>query len=830
MRIPGFEARQRISTEVPTQQAMPGSRVGEVLQNLGGQAAQFGQELMKRKKQSLDVADVSRRTLDHQRDFLEHDSELRNNLNPDGYMNLNYMKNPDGSRVPYGEAVARYWDKTIPQFSKTSASPEAREAYLQNIRSVQQSSILKSDQEASQMQLADTSNMYQKMSEDLSRVISAHPHVDVPMVADLSKNFRESVSQAVATGSLTPIMAQEQIRQFQQKTALSIGRRLIEEGRLDEARGFLYAGVVDNSARKELEKLEIKVQQNQIADYIDGLGNDLTDRQRNIQIKDFKNKIKKQSETRFMFDGDGDITDLSAALSPAQARSMMESIETRRGSGLSSEARRLRQENKNLRAGIRDNSVSMNNPEDLDAINNFVDRMAEVRAELSPEEQDDVDLELFETVVDMASQNQSTIIAKTPFDVQEQQIDQLTPEFVSDLFHQLLEINPNLSDVENRIGQGDFTTRRMTDLAKNTIREQVARSNQLLMEDPASWADLLYRDHIAGSPDPFKARIDIVNAAYNRNGFDVNPYYTSRREREDFSKALKNAQTTAQMTQAIVNERQKWGDSWLDVTREYLEMPDVDSVLKPAFLFTDPNKIERYLSVVGSDQARETRRRIEARKDGTLDLVQADVVADDTLQEFYNALERQSTSIGAADGIANNFNEAITNYAALLMDREGIRRKEAIQRAREELVTDNAQVITSGNSTVIVPQGFLPTRTPINASRVEDWLERNSDPETIFNMLDRMPTEFGPQLKDMFPDITDEEIRERFKSQVIESGKMFWATSPDGRGLTLRYMDSGNLIKNAPGRNGKPITFDWTDIHTRPMEVEDFLEGLDVPR
>ena len=830
MRIPGFEARQRISTEVPTQRAMPGSRVGEVLQNLGGQAAEFGQQLMQRKKQALDASDISKRTLDHQRDFLEHDSELRANLESDGYLSLNYAKNPDGSRVPYGEAVARYWEKSIPQFSKHAASPESREGYLQRIRSIQQSSILKSDQEASQMSLEDFSNMIQRNSEDINRAISMSPHVDTDMVADLSANFSESVRRAVRADGITPTMAEEHIRQFNQRAALSLGTRLIEEGRLDEARGFLYAGVMDKGARDMLEGLEIKLQQNQIADLVDGLGNDLTDRQREIQIKYFEQKIQTQAATRFMFEGDMDIEALSGALSPIQVNKMVESIESRRGAGLASEARRIREENRNLREGIRDLSVNVNNPDDLDDIHGFIERTIELRDNVPQEAREDVDLELLETVIDISAQNQSSIIAKTPFGAQEQQIEQMTPELASEMFSQMLGINDNLTIVNRFVEEGNFTTRRMVDRMKNTIRDQVARSNQLLMEDPASWAFLHYTDYIAGSPDPAKARIDVINGAYKRNGFDINPYYTSEQERKAFSRNLKNSQNTAEMSQFIVAEREKWGDSWLDVTREYLEMPDVDSSLKPAFLFTDPNKIERYLSVVGSDQARETRRRIEARKDGTLDLIQADVVKDDTLQEFYLALEMQSTSIGSADGIANNFNEAITTYAALMMDRHGYKRKEAIQRAREELVTDNAQVITSGNSTVIVPQGLLPTRTPINASRVEDWLERNSDPDEIFNMLDRIPTEFGPQLREMFPDISDEEIQERFKSQVIESGKMFWATSPDGRGLTLRYMDSGNLIKNAPGRGGKPITFEWSQIHTRPMEVEDFLEGLDVPR
>ena len=819
MRIPGFETRTRISTEVPTQRSMPGSRVGEVLQNLGGQAAQFGQQLMQRKKQALDSSDTSNRTLDHQRDFLDFDSELRKNLNTDGRIRPQFMTGQDGEPLTYADAVEKFWDESIPQYSEGSASPEAREAYLNRIRSFRDKSILKADQESSQMLLDHTSNTLNSQAEGLVRVIGMHPHVDAGMIGELSREFNGAVGDSLEAGNLSPAMAEELNRQYAQRASLAFTNRLIEEGRMDEARGFLYAGAFDRQAESQLEDLETKLNQNQIEQHIEGLGNRVTDREKRNMRDYFTRQIEDQLETRMMYADDDTLASLSNSLTPAQVSQLMGKISNVRGANIGAEARRLRQENRELQDQIERGTVDVTRDEDAQAIKQFLDNYADTWERASGDASEDMAIEAFNTMVKIASQGMGKEVARLPIQKQTDHIDTLTTESVAEMVEGVLGISTSGSILGEQIKRGGFITRGGVDRAKSAIQNISDQYNQLLAEDPAVWADSLFGEYIQGSPSPGGARIEVINAAYTRSKMGTPHFYTSQEERSAFKERLNSSLNVSEKSQVILEERQKWGNHWMDVSGEYLRQSGVSSELKPAFLFHDPAKIERYLSVVGSEQARETLERINREDPVLIERVQASVSKDDRLEDFYMAMQRQSSSIGGADGIANNFNDAVTNYAALLMQRQGLKRGEAIDQAVEHLVLESGQVITQGNSTLFLPQGVGPMNTA-HASRVSQWLQDHSEPEQIMNMLDRLPEEFGPSLKAMFPDISDEEINQRFMEQV-EAGRFFWATSPDMRGVVLRYSDNNGLYRNAPGENGNPIIFEWNQIHSTERAAEE---------
>ena len=819
MRIPGFESRTRISTEVPTQRAMPGSRVGEVLQNLGGQAAEFGQQLMQRKKQALDSSDSSNRTLDHQRDFLEFDAELRQNLNPDGRINPRFMTGPDGDNLSYADAVEKFWDESIPKYSEGAASPEAREAYLQRIRSFRDKSVLNADQESSQMLLEHTSNLLNSQAEGLVRVIGMHPHVDAGMLAELTIEFNGAVQESEAGGNLSPAMAREINNQYAQRSSLAFVGRLIEEGRMDEARGFLYAGAFDRQAEQQLDALETKLKQNQIEQHIESLDNRMTDREKRKEVQRVTTGLEDQLATRMMYADDDTIASLSNSLTPSQVSQLMGKITNKRGANLGAEARRLRQENAELQNALDRGTVDITNDEDIKSVRSFIDNYGAVRDNVEEGIREDMDIEFFNTMVKVASQGMGVEIARLPREKQEAHIDTLTPESVSEMVEGVAGISASGSILGEQLARGGFITRGMVETAKGNIRGITNQFNQLLMEDPAVWADSLFSDYIQGSENPGGARIEVINSAYTRGNLGLPQFYTSQEERSQFRERLNQTLNASEKAQVIMEERNRWGNSWMDVSGEYLRQSGVDPSLKPAFLFHDPGKVERYLSVVGSQQAKDTLSRLNREDPTLIDSVQRHVSRDDRLEDFYTAMGRQSSSIGGADGLSNNFNDAVTNYAALLMNNQGLKRGEAIDQAVEHLVLDSGQVITVGNSTLFLPQGMGPMNTA-HASRVSQWLQDHSEPQQIMDMLDRMPEGFGSGLRSMFPDISDEEINQRFMEQ-IEAGRFFWATSPDMRGVVLRYSDNNGLYRNAPGENGKPIIFEWNQVHSTERAAEE---------
>ena len=864
MRIPGFEARQRISTEVPTQRAMPGSRIGEVLQNLGGQAAQFGQSIMQSRKRAADTRDVFEKSRDIQSDFLEYDTRLKGALTSDGKLNpeiFGFKDKERGVRFSYDEKVEEFWRDKLPKYSKQAASPEAEESFLQSIRPLISETILKSQAQVLEMEVAATLAAEREKQHAVANTIIVQPEL-TPEVAGIHvADVWGGQSKMHADGLIDEDTFRALKRQSGRELTIASLDNYVRHGRADDIISVIFAGNLPKDYADHLQQISQMGESEGIQTIRETWGGLIPEEELKEMENEFKRSLLIEPSVRSKYAPKSkddveylEIRQMSQTLNAKDIeRYLRKAMKLKRSNALQGINTRKREHNA-MNERLRRGYLNLDNPEHGE----------EVRSVLEDTAMDVNALEDEDSIFDRAQQTLDTLISSETGRIYRQSIFMNEAEFhnyVTPLVENpktLLELVEQdldnlIAGTTNDSARGGFTRQRdiVGGMVKGKYAQQAQGKIQEAADNLASMREYQRQDILEDAASVFVStmpgadqmppseRIKKMDEMFEN--FNIPPHwrkYASKAQIKDFAKRF-NSPNMSDEAKAwtIIQERESWGglENWYKVMAQYVKEGKFPRSMKLAMLMPNPESLESFVGVFSEGRPQAIADSFKLSDIDPID-VSLSVAENEVFQEFNMALGTMTDSSFESVESQNDFREAIKLYAMHTYNSgagswfgpNAI--DSGVSAAVEEIITNNFNIAVDGESRIFAPK--MPLVTPPHSREdmrvpterdLRGFLAHYNQPEVMAE-LTVMPDGFFEMASNFMALDSSIGTRERWERHLADYG--YWATSPDMQGVVLRFRtQTTSQVSNDPKNpysgmaldgKGEPVFIPWYRLMNDP--------------
>lgn len=869
MQIPGFEGRSRISTDVPQQTAMPGSRTGQQLAELGGKAAEVGISILESRKKVADASDLYQKSSALEADYLDFDTKLKKALMSDGSVNpeiFGYKNKATGERYKYDELTREFWEENLPKYEKTAASKESMLALRNKMRPLAQESSLKSQATVLEMEVSNILDTRREATRSTTNAIMVQPELDPELAATSASRVWDDNNKLMVDGIIDQDTYRAMDKASSRDMTLASLDNYARHGRADDIISVIFAGNLPRDYGAYLESIsnmDVSEGINQLRQSWGGL---VAEDELAQMETDFRRAMEIPPELRVKYAPKGpddaefqDIQKMSSSLNRQEIEKYLrKALKLRRNNALQGVNIR-KKEHGSMNDRLNKGQLVRNTPEAREEYARVLEDTAGDMAFL--EDEDSIFDRAQDTLRSVIAADMSELASQSLFSSDEEFLDQILPmqnnpkEFIERAVMEVDTLMQTTERADAREGFGKskqlFTAMvggqyaQQAQEAIQTASTQLSqmRENQReeLLKDPGGLFDPQAQ---AEERVPGTQRISKMDEMFD--AFNIPPHwrkYTSAARVQDFAQKFNMANTDEAKAWALANERDSWGglENWYKVMDQYIEEGGFPRSMKIAALMPNTQSMESFIGVFGKGRAQAIREEFKLSEIEPI-LVLDEVQNNEAFSEFNYALGIMTDSSLESVESSNDFREAVQLYAMHTYNSGagswfGPNAIQAgVQASVEEIVQNNFTVVSEGRSAIFAP------KMPIVASpmareqlqvptekELKRFIAHYNSPEEMAKLA-MMPDgffEMASEFMQLDPSIG---TGERWENQLAEHG--YWATSPDMQGVVLRFSVQGNRqVSNDPkdpysgmalDKKGEPVFIPWNRLVNDPNVLGGF--------
>lgn len=863
-RIPNFGNQNRLSLNVPSEQAAPVSKVGDILTNLGGQAAEFGMELEKRRKAAADRRDSTQKSLDLKREWLDTSTELKLARRPDGTLNpdrVGYKDPEKETPFTYTDKVEEFWGERMNSYSEMAASPESKAQFLSQMRPLQEDSILKADAETRTMEAAATIEGVNKTIKSYKNDILILPEVtfkdvksSVATVRDLNKKLWDE------DRVLSEQDYFERDNKINNEMAVVTLDNFFRNERPEDMEALLYAGNLPEGFEDRASKLDLmnlEEGKKQLRKEYAGAPEKEVER----VIEQFERQMDIDTENRLRFRGEDDpsnkdVQAISSALTSKQIESYMRRAKKLKKNKILDGIKKARSEMNDIIKRMRNDSIDSSSPEEREMHDRVVHNFTRTS---QPSKDTDSAFAYNKVMLEKVRENvlmdfRKDFMFSTPEEIDarlaafEENPRNIMPEFLEE-YERLRREAPD-SDLRKEYSSAkeelanDFQNgSQYLNLAfEQTVAKGRAYQSKFrasILKDPGGTFDAQFAQGDPQYLKPGEKRISKMNEMFEAK--KVGPHYrryVSEAQTADFKLQYDKAPTTQDKAEVLLATREQWGsfENWLKVAPQYLEESGIPKSLRLATIMPNVDSVQSLIGVLGEGQPQAIEQTFKNRHpNGDPALFQMAVQENEKVQSFIEAMVSSSGSTLDTVQLESDIFSAMKLYAMNTYNKESgetfgdSAAERSAEVAAQELIDKNFNVVSTGESTIYAPK-MPPVRAPMGRQmqvptreELVGFLDLNEDPAKL-KKIAQAPPEFNTIAAEYLA--MDEYTSTQDKWELALEDHAYWSTTPGMDGVALRFRPQTDAqFNNDPqspysgfvtDKNGDIIVVPWSDIANNP--------------
>jgi hypothetical protein len=846
--IPGMNNRSRMNLGVPQVQAAPASTLGDAFANVGGQAAQFGLEIMQFRKKAADARDVSEKSLQLQSELLNVTTELENARMNDGSLNpdvFGYKDKEANTRFSYTEKLGEFWDERLKTYAKTAASPESREDFLGRARGLKTESMLKGEAKTLELEVASTLNVFFEGAKAVTNSILVVPELTVPEAAKNAGSVWNDHTSLFSKGLINEPTYRAQDKKVTREMTVASLDNFVRNSRPDEIEALIFSGNLPKEYDEVLEQAAMIQEMGGMAEIRKQWAGIVSPERLQAMEEDFKRMMKIDPKNRLKYRGDVDAERLAQSLTNSDIEKYLrEAQKLRRSNALNGATTAVKEHQALNRRLMEDRG---DRPISVDEMRQVTDRTAAVVASTDN----------FDTKFEYSTRLLETLLNKRIGEVQRESLVWTEDEhagYVNEMISEPLknvqmasesikELLPEIEDPTARqgyieqqellekMGKGEYS-QQVSEFTEQTVAKlsEIRNKNRAqLLSDPAS----LFQSEPLGP-----SRLNRMDESFN--AYNIPPHrrkYASKAEIEDFKIAFDKAPTDESRVNIITGLRERWGglDNWYKVMNQYVDESGLPKAIKIAGLMPDRTSMQSFLGVMAPGRGDEIRKNFKnAHPDQDASVFYESVQENPAFADLNLALAGMVDSSLESVETINSFRDSIALYTMHTFNEKGgsffgPNAVDASSKlAATEIISKNFTVASNGSSSVFAPvapvvQGpmrdanvFYPKKEELNR-----FLEVYSDPVEMAKLADKMPMSVI-ELANTLTAVEGRDHKKLWQDTLQNYG--YWATSPDMSGLILRMRDGNDLNYSGaiPDKDGNNIIIPWNRLVNDPKVMGGF--------
>jgi hypothetical protein len=814
VRIPGFQTRNRISQDVPRQEAPQANPVYQTLSGLGQEGAKIGLQLMAERKQAADLRDVDQKFLQFRTELTNVQSELTNAMDEDGTLNPEVFgfKDADAQvKHTYTEKLAEFFSERDISYAKTAASKESRAGFLSKFNSVKNESLLKAEAQVLEMESRKTLRLRDEVGTSITNGVLIQPSLEIPDLANAARDFWGGESQARSQGLMDEITYNTRNKAWSREMTIGSLDNFTRNQRPEDMLSLIFAGNMPKDFEKTLEASLMTQTQGGLAE-IDRQYKDIVSEEELKRMKQrYTRAMSIDPEVMLQYRGDVDVEKLSNSLNRTDIEKYLrEAMKVLNQRALGGE-RTIRAEHAALNRRMEEGRAVP-----IQEIREVTDKAAGVAGASNN----------FDVHFDNALTLSGTMLARRKGEVQRESLFMTEDEFSSyvtpllenpkaDIEAMIIETNNMVQEVADPIQRQGYDAaigiysemlegkyvQQFSEIREkhgSEMRTLRAKQREALKQDPGGVFDAHLRPGEAALYKPGQARISRMDEMFEAHGLPPHyRKYVSQSDIDSFKVAWDRSETSEQKVDMIENARNMWGglDNWFKVANQYVTDAKLPPAMKIAAFLPNRLSMQSFISTSLPGREKLIQQEYADNNPG------ADVSADkqlfveaveeiDSMRDFIQGLAGINDSSIDALEATRPIKEAIGLYAMHIHNTKGgsffgdNSYTAAMRAASEEIIGKNFHVVSDGNSSLFAPKVPMSGTPYPNDQQLSQFLKKFSDPKVVASLA-KSP-EFFNELAANFATmgVSKDELWER---QVGD--QFYWAVAPDLSGVQLRFRD-----------------------------------------